>query len=317
MAKNNLLQSSSFEKIESARSFSRIVVNEFRANNPDLDVNGLTPTYPSSLKQVNLSQKEMAQLGLHPVVLSTLCGTVFGDSSLKVQKNYANARLSYRHSTRQTDWFLWKTLCAFSEFTTEEGIQFQLPDGFQAEAALIAGECLGKWKLSTRVDTKLTNLQQKIAPKNVKTIERFWLNHMNNYFLMTLWLDDGSLVGDLGCQGIIATGEMPLEQVTILAEYLTTVWGIACHGGELESQKMRNGRLATRLYISDKENLQKFLRLIAPIVPVKSMLYKICFFPDDVSLQQCWASELKSMVRLEWHNEIDKIYSYKRMKFLS
>ncbi len=305
-------------KIESARRFSRIVVNEFRLNHPNLELQGcLKPTYPSSMQEVKLFHKEIPQIGFHPVVLSTLCGTVFGDSSLKVQKGYTNARLSYRHSSRQTDWFMWKTLCAFGEFTTEEGIQFQLPDGYQAEASAIVGECLGKWKISTRVDERLTSLQEKIAPNNVKRIQRFWLNHMNNYFLMTLWLDAGGLTGNLGCQGMIATGEMPLDQVNILAEYLKTVWKINCYGGELDSQKMKKGHLVTRLYISDQENLQEFLRIIAPIIPVKSMLYKICFFPNDVSLQQRWASELKSMIRPEWHDEIDKIYSYKRIKFLS
>ena len=308
------MKSTNHLKIESAHHFCEIVVKEFRAKQ---EIAFTKPSYPSF--QVDLSHKEMAQVVdlFDPVVLSTLCGTVFGDSSLKIQKGYANARLSYRHSSRQTDWFMWKTLYAFGEFTNEEGIQFQLPDGYQAKASVSDGECLGKWKISTRVDEKLTRLQEKIAPNNVKKIQRFWLNHMNNYFLMTLWLDDGSLTGDLGSQGIIATGEMPLDQVKILAQYFKTVWKINCSGTELQSQKMKNGRFATRLYISDQKSLQEFLKIIAPIIPVKSMLYKVCFFPNTVSDQQRWVSQLKSIIRPEWHDEIDKIYSYKKLQFLS
>jgi len=47
------------------------------------------------------------------------------------------------------------------------------------------------------------------------------------------------------------------------------------------------------------------------------MLYKVCFYPESVSLQQRWASQdLKKLVRPEWHDELDKIYSYKKLKFL-
>lgn len=306
------------EKIEASRSFVSLLIKEFRATYPDLNVNSLTPTSPNSLKKVDLTQKKMAQIGLHPVVLSTVCGTTFGDSNLAVQKGYKNARLSYRHSTRQKDWFLWKTLCVFKEFASEEGVQFQLPDGFQVEAVVADGECLGKLKMSTNVDPKLTELRNIIAPNNVKTIERRWLNHMNDYFLMTLWLDDGGLTGGLGREGVLTTGAMPLEQVQLLADYLTTVWDISCDAREITTQPpMKNGRFLTRLFIKDQENLLKLLRIIAPIIPVKPMLYKVCFFPDNVSLQQRWASELKQLVRPEWHDALDEIYFYKKIKFLA
>lgn len=288
--------------------YVKILVKEFKKNYPDLDVIKLKPTFPDSLKQVDLTKKEIVQIGFYPVVLSILCGTVFGDSQLAIQKNYKNARLSYRHSTRQSDWFFWKTLCGLQEFTTETGIQFQKPDGYQASAAVAEGEILGKLKISSTVSEKLTALCHHIAPNNVKTIQRYWLNHMNNYFLMTLWLDDGSLTGFLGRQGVISLGIMPIAQATLLADYIKTVWKVDCVAKEYESKPRQ-----VQIVIENQENLMKFLRIIAPIVPVKSMLYKICFFPNNVSLQQRWASELKNLVRPDWHDEIEKIYQYKRM----
>lgn len=304
------------EKINASKSFVKLIIKEFRENYPKLELKSLIATLPTSLQTVNLRRKEIVQIGLHPVVLSTLCGTTFGDSNLAVQTNYANARLSYRHSTRQTEWFLWKTLCVFKEFTSEESVQFQLPDGFQVDAAIADGECLGKLKVSTSVDKKLTQLRDIIAPNNKKTIQRSWLNHMNNYFLMTLWLDDGGLTGSLGRQGVISTGSMPLDQAEILSDYLRTVWGIDCEARELLPQKMKKGEFQTRIFLKDQENLLKLLKIIAPIIPVKSMLYKVCFFPDDVSLQQRWASELKQLVRPEWHDTLDKIVLYKTMQFI-
>lgn len=304
------------EKVNASKSFVTVLIKEFRKKYPNLDFKKLIATPPDSLLAVDLSQKRMAQIGLDPVVLSIICGTTFGDSNLAVQPRYANARLTYRHSTRQSEWFFWKTFCAFQDFTTEDSVQFQLPDGYQANAVVADGECIGKLKLSTKVDKKLTQLRDIIAPSNKKTIERNWLNHMNNYFLMTLWLDDGGLTGGLGREGVISTGAMPLEQAKILADYLTTVWNIRCEAREL-SEKMKNGENQSRIFVKDQDNLMRLLRIIAPIIPVESMLYKVCFFPNDVSLQQRWASELKALVRAEWHDTLDKIYQYKTVKYYS
>lgn len=302
------------DQINVSKIFVRSTINEFRGKYPNLDLKSLKPTFPASLKNVNLKEKEIAQIGLHPVVLSTICGTVFGDSTLTVAKSYANARLTYRHSTRQTEWVLWKSLCAFQDFITENSVLFQMPDGHQAEATKLDGECLGKFKVSTIVDEKLTLLRDIIAPNNKKTIMRSWLNHMNNYFLMTLWLDDGGLTGEGGHEGVISTGTMPLDQAEVLADYLKTVWDVECEARYVTEKKMKNNQYPTRIFIKDQANLMKLLRIIAPIIPVKSMLYKVCFFPTDVSLQQRWASELKQLVRAEWHDSLDIIFSYKKLK---
>jgi hypothetical protein len=309
------------DQINASKMFVRATINEFREKYPNLNLKSLRPTFPASLQNVKLSEKEIAQIGLHPVVLSTICGTTFGDSSLTVQKNYANARLTYRHSTRQTEWVLWKTLCVFQDFVTDNSVLFQMPDGYQAEATKVDGflswqeeENLGKFKVSTMVDEKLTQLRDIIAPNNKKTIMRSWLNHMNNYFLMTLWLDDGGLTGEGGRQGVISTGTMPLDQAEVLADYLKTVWDVDCEARYVTEKKMKNNQYPSRIFIKDQANLMKLLRIIAPVIPVKSMLYKVCFFPTDVSLQQRWASELKQLVRPEWHDTLDIIFSYKKLK---
>ena len=283
----------SLGKAQAQKSLVKLIVKEFEMaygsaiNYPDLNFNSFKAVSPSSLENVRLTQKEIGQIDLHPVVLSTICGTTFGDSSLVVHSNYKNALLNYRHSTRQTDWFLWKTLCVFKEFASEEAIQFEAPprggkltDGFQAQVQVqTAGfELLGKLKVSTEVNSKLTQLRDIIAPNNVKTIERNWLNHMNNYFLMTLWLDNGSLIGGLGRQGIISTGAMPLKQTQLLVDYLTKVWGIKCDARELATQPIppleggKNGKLQTGgmgrahgLFIKDQENLRYLIILVLKV----------------------------------------------------
>lgn len=308
------------KKVETARNLVQLIVKEFKMNYPDLDVNSLDKTIesPSSLQKVDLTGKELNKIGFHPIVLSTICGTVFGDSSLSITKGYVSARLQNRHSTRQTEWFLWKTLCIFQEFTEITSIQFQLPDGHQEKAPVKGFELLGKLKVTTHANEKLTKLHNIVVTGGKKTIKRKWLNHMNNYFLMSLWLDDGGLIGTLGDQGVISTGDMPFEEAKVLADYLKIVWHIDCTAVQFPKspkQKMQNGH--TRINIATQESLMRLLTIIAPIIPVKSMLYKVCFYPESVSLQQRWASQdLKKLVRPEWHDELDKIYSYKKLKFL-
>ena len=306
------------------RVFTALCEQEFKTNYPQLDVTTLKATNPVSLSKVDLSQKNMAQTGINAVTLSVICGTVFGDSNLAIQSGYKNARLQYRHSTRQTEWFMWKTLCAMTEFLTDNSIQFQAPDGLQRKTEPIGGETLGKWKVATLVSEKLTKVHSEICPNNKKTISRHWLNHMNDYFLMTLWLDDGSL--SKGRQGVISCNSTPLKQAEILAEYITTVWKAKCRAELVPSKvtscgkselvpssrfsQLRSNPEPSQIVFVDLDNLQNFLRIVAPIVPVKSMLYKICLFPEDSGIRQRWTSELKTLVRPDFHFEIDKYYAY-------
>lgn len=282
-------------------------INEFRYRYPNLDVAKLAPaTFPQTLKNVNLTEKQMAQLPFDPIVLSAICGSLFGDSSIAINKGYANARIQYRHSTRQSDWFMWKTFCIYKEFINDTSICWQKSDGFQKQAPVKEGEILGKWKVATKADEKLTKLYNIICPKKTKELQRFWLNHMNNYFLMTLWLDDGSLVGQR--QGILSCNNTPIDQAKILANYISKVWEVECKVVEVPSKATATLLQPVQIVINDLDNLEKFLRIIAPIVPVKSMLYKVCLYPIESSRLQRWTSELKTLVRQDWHADIDQIY---------
>lgn len=295
---------------ESSRQFVIMSVKEFKKNYPesDLEVNNLIPTYPISLEGVKLEQKKIAQIKLNPIIVSAVCGMVFGDASLVINACYVNARLQMRHSTRQTEWFMWKSLCILKEFTEDTSICFQKPDGFQRRTMAVGGETLGKWKVLTKVNPELTKLHSIICPQGKKTFQRFWLNHMNNYFLMVLWLDDGSLNG--ARQGVISLNSTPLDQAKVLVQYMLTVWDIKCEAKIVESKQTQTNKSPVAITISDLDNLEKLLRIIAPIVPVKSMLYKVCLYPEDSSRLQRWTSELKTLVRSEWHDDLDKYYAY-------
>lgn len=291
------------------KEYALLQAQEFISSNPNLDVKLLTATPPSKLNKVNLSDKRMANLGLDPVVTCTLCGTIICDASIAINKGYANARIQMRHSTRQTEWFMWKVLCVFSQFATPSSIVFQEPDGFQKKSPVKKGEILGKWKIATSADPKLTALYDILCRNNrgVKKMQRFWLNHMNNYFLMTIWLDDGGLVD--ARQGVICFYSLSKAELDVFSDYMQVVWEIKCNVIPVPSRATANNKTPHQINIADFDNLEKLLRIIAPIIPVKSMLYKVCLYPIESSRLQRWTCELKTLVRQEWHTEIDQIYA--------
>jgi hypothetical protein len=265
-------------------------------------------TYPETLANVDISPKQIKQIGFDPIVLSIICGTVLGDAFLILDENYANARIGLKHSTRQYQWFMWKMFVILKDYCNTTGLIYLKPDGYQKASPLRPGEkYLGKLQINSKVDKKFTALHKIICEgKRTKVIKRSWLNHMNSYFLMTLWLDDGSLYN--GRQGRLSLQSIPAEQQDTLRKYLHAVWGIRTK--REEAGVMKNGKMGYYIEIADQENLLKFLRLVAPIIPVHEMLYKVCFVPhnNEVLLQR-WKSELISLVRPKFQNFVIQIYN--------
>lgn len=285
------------------QQISQLMIENFKTRYPDLDVEKLKATNPPSLMNVDLSNKEMAQIKLHQVTIGVLCATVFGDASLDTSS--ANPRIQFNHSTRQKDWFFWKCFCGLQGLTNETSVSFKLPDGKQVNSPHLPGEVLGKLHVNTLRNEKQTQLLHKLSgSQKKKEIKRSWLNHMNDYFLMTLWLDDGSLT-TYNREGVLCVNSMNIEEAKILADYFNAVWGIKCTARVVTSRSTVTNPSPVEIAITDLENLKKLLRIIAPIVPVESMIYKVCLCPIDSSDQQRWASELKGLVRKEWHNTID------------
>lgn len=278
---------------------------------------------PPSLEKVALQDKRMAQVDLHPITKSVLCGTIFGDSSMAKNNKYKNARVQNRHSSRQAEWFFWKWAVACDDCSNGlSSMTFQNPDGKQLDAPRKPGEKLGKLKITTTVYEPIMDLYKILCPSGYKEFGRSWLNHMNNYFLMTLWLDDGSLPnpkepGKVRNQGVLCTEGFRVEQQKILKEYMKTVWGVnmtlrAASETEEAKEIRKVDAIPTpmRLHFSSPEDLRKFLLIIAPVLPVESMLYKLYFEPsNDVSELQRWASELESKVNPKFKGTVIAYYS--------
>lgn len=294
----------------------QILYENCMSNNPCSKSNYTLPKelnpFAISNKNIFLENKQMANINIPNIQKSVICGTCIGDSSIKINKNYKNARIQCRHSTKQASWFFWKWVICLKDYSNGlNSITLQKPDGKQINQSVILKHIedphlIGKLKITTRADENLTKLHNIICKKNKIEITRKWLNHMSNYFLMTLWLDDGSLYNKR--QGVFCLDSIPFEQQKILSVYLKSVWNIDCFVQETKI-KMKNGKISYRLFISNQESLLLFLKLIAPIIPVREMLYKIMFVPkNNIYLLERWASEIVNLVDIDFKDQIKKDY---------
>ena len=238
---------------------------------------------------VSLSQKAKA----------IILGSLLGDGSLKIQKGYKNARLSFRHSDIQREYFLWK-VNALSEEGVFGSVTEQKPDGYSKEEKLL---------FQSQSTESLTEIFQLTNKSRKFTIRRKWLNMMTPLSLAIWWCDDGSLISN-SRKGVFCSEGFDYDSHKILARYFLIKWGIECHIGEI---KKKNGKQEQyhRLWISSTDELKKFLRIILPYLPVASMLPKVLLLYNDQILQQRWISEV---VHLSQFSEQEVLYFLQKKK---
>ena len=235
-------------------------------------------------------------------VRDIILGSLLGDGSLAVNPKYKNPRFSFRHSTKQKEYFFWK-VGMLREISGESCYWLQgskkKPDGwgtakyrFQSKAL----SCL----------TEIYNLTHKRVSGTKVHVTRTWLNQLSPLSLAIWWQDDGSLVSD-SRQGVICTDGFSLKEVEIIHQYFKKVLSIETKIGQISSQDKY------RIWIRSSEELKKFLRIIIPHVFVKSMLYKILLSYKDSQIQQRWISELENLGNFS-KEELEKALFDKKSK---
>jgi LAGLIDADG DNA endonuclease family len=231
-------------------------------------------------------RKLFNQLDLSMSTKQILLGSLLGDGSLKIAKGYKNARFCERHSIVQEDYLKWK----FEHLHPELGgtLSFLLPEkpSFSQHSKLI---------YQSAVSEKLTVLHHFTHRQNKKVIQRRWLNHIEPLALAVWWCDDGSL-NVVKRQGVFCTDCFSYSELLVLARYLKVDWNCECRIIEnpVKNKKKETIRIDYRLRFASFSNLESFLRLILPYIPVPSMLYKgmICY--EDPKYQQRWISEMQN-----------------------
>nr|AYQ94215.1 hypothetical protein [Borodinellopsis texensis] len=262
--------------------------------------------------QTNLSRKRLSNLEMPKECLEVLLGTLLGDGSLKINKNYKNARFSMRHAERFYSYFKWK-VDKLKSLASYNAVHLQqVSKGSDGKTPINE---VKRYRFQTLTKEVLTKLHSIVTVKNRLKIQRSWLNHLTPLSLMCWWLDDGSLIGN-GRKGIICTDSFSRSEVEILRKYLQVVWKIETTVSirKIKEKSNRNieERMVFRLSISTTP-LKDFLRIFLQYIPTKEMIYKVCLLYNDYELQQRWISELKSNLP-QFSSEIDKFYSEKLKK---
>jgi len=218
-----------------------------------------------------------------------ILGSLLGDGSLKINREYANARFAFRHSLIQKEYFFWKVNNLKS--ISSKKCFWQQDDGK-----------IRYQSLATKDLTELYHLTHKNGRLDVA---RKWLDLLTPLSLSVWWCDDGSL-GRNTRQGVICTDSFSKNNLIILLEYLQDKWGIKTRISKCMKKYFR-------LYIDSPEQLKNFLRIILPYVPVENMLPKVILLYRDLNLQQRWISEVCSLSKFP-ENTIMKYWKEKVLK---
>lgn len=242
------------------------------------------------------------QFTQNPLSMSTkqiILGGILGDGSLKIAKNYKNARYSERHSIIQANYLKWKFRLLQPELDGTLIIQSAEKASFSRQKKII---------YQSRVNVHLTALHHLTHVKNKKKIKRRWLNNLQELALAVWWCDDGSL-NTTTSQGVFCTDGFTFKELLVLVRYLEVDWNIKCNIIEnpVKIKKGEEIRIDYRLRFSTFSDLQSFFRIILPYIPVSEMLYKIMICFKDPKNQQRWISEVKKALP-EFQSEIEKNY---------
>jgi hypothetical protein len=235
-------------------------------------------------------RKIFQQVSLSDSCQSILYGTLLGDGCMQKTKGYANARLSIRHSWKQKEYFDWKAE-KFQEIASPKSIQIS----FASKGSYSENK---KLLFQSRALPCLTLLYDHMYKQKRLVIRRRWLNQMSPLSLAVWWCDDGSLIGG-GRQGVLCTDGFDEKSVQLLACYLEKVWNIHVRVGPVRRNR-KYGNYSKQEYFRlwfNTEELQKWLRLLMPHIPVPSMVYKWYLVSKNSQFQQRWISEMKEAFR--------------------
>lgn len=229
-----------------------------------------------------------------------ILGSVLGDGSLKLHPGYANARFSFRHSEKQSDYFWWKAN-RLKEISGEKFAWHQNKDGKD-------GWGTAKYRFCSQALPALTEMLKLVQPKNKFEIRRKWLNLLTPLSLAIWWQDDGSIIAN-GRKGVLCTDGFTKPEVQLLQRYLEIVWHVHTVVGP---KNKANSQF--RLWFRSTEQLQSFLRIILPYIAVEQMIPKFILLYHNRQLQQRWISEVVAISGFS-QEIVEKYYHLKRNKW--
>lgn len=251
-------------------------------------------------------REPFTHISLSYTCIQVILRSLLGDGSLKIQKNYKNARLQIRHSILQKEYLIWK-----ATYLKEIGLarlQTQKADGFSQNA---------KISFQSRAAKELTQIHNIVCKNNTLHIEFRWLNAIDELALLVWWLDDGSLVSN-GKRGRFCTHIFSTENHQVLQQYFLQSWQIHTTIGHV-TRVYKNSGVALPPYNVlhlNTTDLRKLFHLIMPLLENESMVRKFAIRYKKRIDQERWISLMKKAMP-KFHDEIDRLYGHKNDVSLS
>ena len=224
-------------------------------------------------------RKRYGQIALSETTKQILLGGILGDGSLKIGARYNNARYCERHGLKQYAYLSWKVHHLRDELGGSLVIRRPDATGYSR---------LEKCHYQSRVHPGLTALHHLTHQCNAKRLRRRWLNHVDALALAVWWFDDGCLNARTR-QGVFCTDGFTYDEIALLARYLLVDWNVASQIKPSQTEPNAGKRRRYRLHL-DRQNLDRFLNIILPYTPVRTMLYKVLPCYGNLEDQQRWIS---------------------------
>lgn len=234
-------------------------------------------------------------------IKSIILGSVLGDGSLKIHPKYRNARFSFRHSEKQSDYFFWK-VNQLKEIAGEKHYWRQSKNGKDGWGTV-------KLRFQSKALPALTEIFELTHPKKTFLIRRKWLNLLTPLSLAIWWQDDGSIIAN-GRKGVLCTDGFKKQEVQLLQKYLKKVWNIQTTAAPKSSKEKDK----LRLWFRSSKELQSFLRIILPHLKVEQMIPKFTLLYHNHQLQQRWISEISKLSKFPL-SIVEKYYQQKKSKW--
>jgi hypothetical protein len=241
----------------------------------------------------NLERKLLKQIPLSDRIKEIILGSVLGDGCLVITKRSKNAIFAFRHGMEQEEYFMWK-VNEFSEISNPKFSYWRPADGFSKNKKLY---------FSTRRLESLTSICLSLKKNGKFDVKRKWLNHLTPLSLAVWWCDDGSIVSNHQ-KAVFCTDGFSENSIKVLAKYLEIVWKVKGLIWPVKRVWNKQEKIYYRIWLSNVET-RKFLRIIIPYIPVKSMIRKVLLIYKDSKFQQRWISEIKALINSQLIHFVD------------
>ena len=203
-------------------------------------------------------------------IIGALAGMTLGDANVYMRQKNACIRID--HSTKQTEYCLWKKEIVEKIIHTRLNNWTHLNPATNKEYYHI--------RFVSLVHPVFTYLYHCFYPDGKKLITRSNLRMLTPLGLAIWYMDDGSLTWHKGMRGnfriiigreaVIAASSRTIEELEIVKKYFKLYWDITVKIYKSQYRMMRQGYKL----VMNVTNFHRFLVLIEPFI-IDSMKYKV------------------------------------------